>query len=250
MHVALRQLGIPEIYHFTSVSANPSDSKIWLRANAAKHSPSTSPPFARRDWDALLGHCSGVMDTPAAMFAPELIATYPEAKVILLGRDFESWYASADRTIFTIGRDDSLITRLVRRYLDWPESGQIDAMAHTVWDSWLGGDWSKENIRRVFTGYFEDIRKRVPQERLLEFKPDDGFRPLCEFLGVEVPMEEIDSGGRKREIPFPHLNDSASFADRVRCEERLMMRRALKKVGWGLVLVLGIGVAVYGLTIS
>jgi hypothetical protein len=41
------------------------------------------------------------------------------------------------------------------------------------------------------------IREIVPKERLLEFKAADGWGPLCEFLGREVPK-----GG------YPHRNDS------------------------------------------
>ena len=33
-----------------------------------------------------------VTDFPAALFAPELIATYPEAKVILTERDIDKWH--------------------------------------------------------------------------------------------------------------------------------------------------------------
>lgn len=32
-------------------------------------------------------------DWPAIAFAPELIATYPNAKVILTNRDVDSWHA-------------------------------------------------------------------------------------------------------------------------------------------------------------
>lgn len=39
------------------------------------------------------------------------------------------------------------------------------------------------------------IRGLVSKERLLEWRPQDGYKPLCEFLGVEVVDE-----------PFPHIN--------------------------------------------
>ncbi|HEX5190991.1 MAG TPA: sulfotransferase, partial [Streptosporangiaceae bacterium] len=44
----------------------------------------------------------------------------------------------------------------------------------------------------------------VPAERLLEWKPADGWEPLCEFLEVPVPQ-----------APIPHVNDSAMFAGRI-----------------------------------
>lgn len=39
------------------------------------------------------------------------------------------------------------------------------------------------------------IRGLVPKERLLEWSVDEGWEPLCAFLGKEVPDE-----------PFPHAN--------------------------------------------
>lgn len=40
----------------------------------------------------------------------------------------------------------------------------------------------------------EQVRKVVPKEDLLEFNVKQGWGPLCEFLGVEVP-----------DVPFPNL---------------------------------------------
>jgi len=41
------------------------------------------------------------------------------------------------------------------------------------------------------------IRGLVPKERLLEWTVEDGWEPLCAFLGKEIPAE-----------PFPHANAS------------------------------------------
>ncbi len=42
-------------------------------------------------------------------------------------------------------------------------------------------------------------------ERLLVYEVKDGWKPLCEFLGVEVPEEK----------PFPRLNDTEAFKEMV-----------------------------------
>jgi hypothetical protein len=52
----------------------------------------------------------------------------------------------------------------------------------------------------VFEQHNADVQKSVPAERLLVFNIADGWAPLCDFLGVEVPDE-----------PFPRLNDTAEF---------------------------------------
>jgi hypothetical protein len=70
---------------------NPLDNKYWLAALQAKFE-GKGKPYGRAEFDRLLGHCQGVSDLPAILFAEELIEAYPEAKVILTHREFESWY--------------------------------------------------------------------------------------------------------------------------------------------------------------
>lgn len=45
------------------------------------------------------------------------------------------------------------------------------------------------------------IRGLVPKERLLEWSVEDGWEPLCSFLGKPVPKE-----------PFPNVNSAAKWA--------------------------------------
>ena len=44
----------------------------------------------------------------------------------------------------------------------------------------------------------------VPAERLLVWEVGEGWEPLCEFLGVDVP-----------DGPLPHANDRETFSERV-----------------------------------
>lgn len=45
--------------------------------------------YGRAKFDAYLGHCAAVTDMPCATFSEELMAAYPEAKIILVERDVE-----------------------------------------------------------------------------------------------------------------------------------------------------------------
>ena len=56
----------------------------------------------------------------------------------------------------------------------------------------------------------------VPKERLLEYRLGDDWEPLCRFLGKEVP-----------EKPFPRINETAEFAERIQIVMKLAMRRAV-----------------------
>ena len=52
----------------------------------------------------------------------------------------------------------------------------------------------------VFNRHNEEVKRRVPKERLLVYEVTEGWGPLCEFLGVEEPNK-----------PFPRLNDAAEI---------------------------------------
>lgn len=57
------------------------------------------------DFDAVLGHCMAVTDAAASVFASDLIAAYPEAKVVLNTRaDEEGWKRSLEKTLVKANR--------------------------------------------------------------------------------------------------------------------------------------------------
>lgn len=53
--------------------------------------------------------------------------------------------------------------------------------------------------------HIEQVKARVPGDKLLVFDVKQGWEPLCRFLGVEAPDK-----------PFPHLLDTEAFRERVR----------------------------------
>jgi hypothetical protein len=56
---------------------------------------------------------------------------------------------------------------------------------------------AKQNSRDVYREHCAEIRRVTPKERLLEYQLGSGCKPLCEFLGRDVPN-----------VPFPHANES------------------------------------------
>lgn len=74
--------------------------------------------------------------------------------------------------------------------------------------------------RDRYREHYELVRRVTPRERLLEFKLADGWGPLCEFLGRDVP-----------EGAFPHLNEKAWFDEKV----GIMMKRRFASLMYGLV---------------
>jgi hypothetical protein len=92
--------------------------------------------------------------------------------------------------------------------------------------------YNRVALRQGFLDHYEHVRSVVPPENLLEFKPQDGWEPLCTFLGKEVPDE-----------PFPHINDADSLIKLMRSIYWILVISVLAKLA---VPIAGIGAVVAG----
>ena len=131
---------------------------------------------------------------------------YPEAKVILTVRDPGRWYESVYNTEkMTSSSLFSLAALFIPRLKTLSRAASM--VADLAWDRTFDGRFEdREYAIKVFNRLNEDVRERVPDERLLVYRVSEGWGPLCEFLGVEAPEDE----------PFPHLNDTESFQKPIR----------------------------------
>ena len=59
---------------------------------------------------------------------------------------------------------------------------------------------SRERAIAYYERHIETIKAEVPRDRLLVFTVDQGWGPLCAFLGLPVP-----------ETAFPNVNSRAEF---------------------------------------
>lgn len=192
IRAALKQLGYNDVYHYFSVLAeNPRDSDLWIEAFQGKFRG--DKPFSRADWDQLLGHCEVLNDTPCNVFVEELMEAYPEAKVILTARDdVDQWYESYLSSLQPYWDELYLkqgLTGWLRRHAgprNRCEGMEWMLLTHTFYGSF------RETGREAYIKHNEKVRRLVrEQERdFLEFNPKQGWRPLCAFLGKEVPAQE------------------------------------------------------------
>jgi choline dehydrogenase-like flavoprotein len=193
--VALEMLGLAPCYHMVNVFADMEQVAGWRQALEG-----------RPDWDQLLGSQQCAVDWPASFFYRELMDVYPHAKVLLSVRDPERWEQSMRHTIWDTLFGDSFIYHLSssatkvspawRSYIDlmtemWERAG-VTAAARA-------GEMSAALERHT-----EAVKRTVPAERLLVWEPCDGWEPLCDFLGIDVPS-----------APFPHMNDTDTYRHRL-----------------------------------
>ena len=190
---ALNQLGFP-CYHMSEVlgnKENKSHLNFWRKV-------ANSPPGAQQDWNRVFAKYQATVDNPGCCVWRELLSAYPDAKVLLTlhPRGAEAWY---DSTIDTIYFSENMWQFKVLEWLT-PFGRRFGDMAHKlIWQRSLQGAMTdKAKAIARYNAYVDEVKAGVPADKLLVFKVDQGWAPLCAFLGVPQPQTE-----------FPNLNDRA-----------------------------------------
>ena len=192
--IALEQLGFP-CYHMRD-----------MMADLGKSVPQFRRAYdGEAHWDEIFEGYTSTVDWPSAFFWRELIDVYPDAKVLLSVRDHESWARSMQDTIVQIYFGDSLMHHLAqaRYHVDPDWRAWVDLMVDMFWEGrgpLAGTNGESEPMKAAAERWNQEVTATVPAERLLVWKPQDGWDPLCEFLEVDVPDE-----------PLPSVNDTPMF---------------------------------------
>lgn len=137
----------------------------------------------------ILAEYDGITDITVAPYFAQLDRRYPGSKFILTVRDKEPWLRSAryhwtGRSAFDPSDDPERRTYMeVRRLLRAATYGCYEFDEERF--SWVY-DQHVRNVRSYFAGRAADLLE-------LDVCAGDGWEPLCEFLGREVPNQ-----------PFPH----------------------------------------------
>ncbi|KAJ7606868.1 hypothetical protein FB45DRAFT_847438 [Roridomyces roridus] len=222
---ALEILGYNDCYHGSSICANAQDVEMWMEAYAAKFEGRGT--FGRAEWDKLLGHCVAVTDAPCNVFAAELIDAYPEAKIILVERDIESWYKSLGILIdgtFRLGR--------VAGFLDPFWAGRVVGSMRRWMADGFGASTPEEarkNAKSRDRAHHAQVRRLAPKDRLLEYELGSGWEPLCEFLGKDVPN-----------VLLLRINEAAELREELEWLRRVCIARAMRNMAGGLLLRVGL----------
>lgn len=210
---ALTTLGYKP-YHYIDFS----HSKEW--ADLAKGETDSSMVI-----DAIVnGGYDAVLENPTCDIYTDILAKYPDAKVVLTVRDtpqaFEkSWKILMDTMVVT-ERNFSwhfpsffqwipLFENLkhVRKFMGTTHLGlPPGALAHGWRDqpqSWLAEQYEKHNAHVI---------ANVAPEKLLVFNVKQGWEPLCKFLECEVPTDQ--------DFPHSKVNTKESLVQLKQTFER------------------------------
>lgn len=197
---ALETLGYP-CYHMLDLLFDPyrkTDVDFWLEVAA-------DPLRIDHDWLRVFSGYRATVDFPSCTVWKQMAQAYPEAKIIFTHhpRGPKGWYDSTRATIYS-GTGFEAGTAF---------GAKVNKMIDTlVWHGMMQ-DTMEDEPRAIarYTAHFEEVRDTVPADRLLIYSVDQGWGPLCAFLGVAVPDE-----------PFPQVNQREQMA---RTTERLLRMR-------------------------
>ncbi|MBC2776805.1 sulfotransferase family protein [Parasphingopyxis marina] len=183
MKMALEQLGFGPCHHMEEVLSNPPQTPLWLAAANGE----------AVDWDVVFDGYTSTVDWPGAHYWRELSEAYPEAKVILTTRPADRWWASISTTILKLlDSMDEVEDPQMRQWLSLPYK--------IVTEQTLGGDSSEASALAAFEQRERDVRAAIAPDRLLVFNVAEGWEPLCNFLGCEIPDNEFPRSNSKDEF--------------------------------------------------
>jgi hypothetical protein len=176
-------LGAP-CYHMFEVVGRPGDTHVW---HAAVRGEAV-------DFASLLEGYGATVDWPAAAFWRELAELGDDPFILLSTRDSSTrWWDSVAATIL------STVTAPLPP--DDAATAERRTMIREMMSVRFAPGWrDREQAIAAYERHNEDVRRSVRADRLIDWRPGDGWEPICRALGVAVP-----------EVPFPHVNTSEEF---------------------------------------
>lgn len=148
---------------------------------------------------------AATVDYPGSWFVLDLMDLYPDAVVVLNTRrgGFDAWLQSLS-SLFFLGslryRLSCLLWRSDRAFYRWAtQLGWVER------PELGGGPDSTVTAPGMYDAHNEFVRTEARRRGmpLLEWQVQDGWAPLCKFLGKPVPPADV---------PFPHTNERAETA--------------------------------------
>jgi hypothetical protein len=205
---ALERVGFGPCYHGLEALRRCTDGEHWLAAYEAG---------GEVDWSVIFKGYRATLDWPTIHFWDKLASAYPHAKILLTDRDPERWW---DSHLAMLKFGTEFEHSLTEEQRQWAEESGFERMRTaliTIVSATFDGQlFDKAHCLRVFEQHSERVRRIVPATRLLVYRVEEGWEPLCRFLGVDVPDE-----------PFPRVNVSDNLLHNIRAA----MRQARAQAG-------------------
>ena len=169
---------------------------------------------AQPDVKRVYQNADAVVDFPGTFVWEEILEAFPESKVILSEREEDSWIKSAVNQVINAVKSREFYKMLSRtaRKMYFVLSSYINAVFGSTNPS------STCVSRKRYRIHNHRVKSLVPPGKLLVFNVKQGWKPLCDFLGCEVPT-----------VAFPHENIKGEVAE-VPLSETRSGRQAILEI--------------------
>ena len=139
------------------------------------------------------------VDFPGYFFVEEILEVFPDCKVILMVREEDSWLQSLSYHFESLYAARSKVAMLLS-----PTARKMIYVTKSFLNAAIGSSYSKYKSTCVFRKRYRihnhRVKSIVPADKLLVYNVRQGWKPLCDFLGCEVPS-----------VAFPHENIKAEI---------------------------------------
>jgi hypothetical protein len=182
LKAALEHLLDGKVHHMSDVFADPARQVPYWQS-AVEGAPYET-------WAPALDGFVASVDWPSCRWYRTLAVENPDALVLLSHRgDADTWWRSAEQTIFVRMEDD-----------DSPHADVFRRMVRPLIRDHIGSYTDASAAKAGYERHNAEVRRHISAERLLEWMPGDGWEPLCNALGLPMPAE-----------PFPVLNTTEEY---------------------------------------
>ncbi len=195
LKLALEQLGFGKCYHMVELFKKPASLTYFTKAEKGEEV----------NWDGLFEGYQSAVDYPVARYHKQLMAKYPDAKVVHTIRGPEAWYQSASETIFWASKPSA--GRIFQMLIRMPFSANIRNRFPVFkyngdllkWE--FGGNVKdKDAVIKRYNEYNNLVISSIPKERLLVYNVKDGWAPLCNFLQAPIPATPLPRSNTKEDF--------------------------------------------------
>ena len=156
-------------------------------------------------------------DTSGTFFFEEILAAFPDCKVILSVREEDSWVKSVVNQI-----EATYAQRYHKMSMLSPTARKMQYVVDSCIDAVLGSRNPKSTyvFRKRYRIHNQHVKSVVPADKLLVYNVKQGWEPLCDFLGCEVPTVAFPHENIKAEICYKPLEWSRSGQQRKKEMQR------------------------------
>nr|XP_039268203.1 uncharacterized protein LOC120343149 [Styela clava] len=149
------------------------------------------------------------VDVPFVIFWEEILEAFPDAKIIFLQRTSEDvWQKSVENQVKMFNKNWLFRSLSVLSYTGYKFFAHVGLVNRIMFGNHTFFPWNVFNgisstvTKKRYRDHCSSVLERAPKDRLLICDLREGWEPLCEFLGKDVP-----------DTPFPHENERGKLAE-------------------------------------